>query len=84
MVVLTMMEQRLLVSLLKKPVTSKEQKIYKQRTSFYIACWKLRDIGLISPIPIKINGEKMKLWKLTLDGTIVARILAKDGGYRVK
>jgi hypothetical protein len=77
MVTLTMMEQKLLISLL-KPQTSKEQKIYKQRVSFYGAIWKLRDMGLVANSEIKLDGTTAKLWRLTLDGTIMARILSKE------
>jgi hypothetical protein len=63
---------------LENPICSKTQKIYKQRVSFYNAVWKLRNIGLLTNTTIKQNGIKIKLWRPTLDGTIVARILAKD------
>jgi len=78
MVTLTMMEQNLLKILLKKPLMSSEQKIYKQRVSFYGAIWKLRDMGLVANSEVKLDGTTAKLWKLTLDGTIMARILAKE------
>jgi hypothetical protein len=76
MAVLTMMQQLLLISLLNKPLTSKEQKIYKQRVSFYEAIWKLRDMELVTNTTIESNGKR-KQWKLTLDGTIMAKILSK-------
>jgi hypothetical protein len=72
-----MMEQKLLISLL-KPRTSKEQKIYKQRTSFYGAIWKLRDLGLVANTTLKQNSTITKVWRLTLDGMIMARILSKE------
>jgi hypothetical protein len=72
-----MMEQKLLISLL-KPQTSKEQKIYKQRTSFYGAIWKLRDLGLVTNTEMKLDGTVTKIWRLTLDGMIMARILSKE------
>jgi hypothetical protein len=73
-----MTEQKLLISLLKKPIQSSEQRIYKQRVSFYNAVWKLRDMGLVANSEIKIDGYKSKLWKLTVDGIIMARILSKE------
>jgi hypothetical protein len=73
-----MMQQKLLVCLLKKPLTSAEQKIYKQRVSFYSAIWKLRDLGLVSNSEIKIGETRIKRWRLTLDGTIMAKILSKE------
>jgi predicted transcriptional regulator len=73
-----MMEQKLLISLLKQPVTSIEQKVYLQRVSFYKAIWKLRDAGLVSNQSIDIDDRKGKLWKLTLDGIVMARILSKE------
>jgi hypothetical protein len=75
---LTQKEQLLLLKTLENPISSKNQKIYRQRVSFYKAVWKLRNIGLLTNTTIEQNGIKMKLWKPTLDGVIVARILAKD------
>jgi hypothetical protein len=74
---LTQKEQLLLIKALENPLSSKNQKIYKQRVSFYNAVWKLRNIGLLANTTIKINGIKIKLWKPTLDGIIIARILSK-------
>jgi hypothetical protein len=78
MPLLTMTEQKLLVSLLNKSITSAEQKVYLQRVSFYKAIWKLRDAGLVSNQSIDIDDRKGKLWKLTLDGIVMARILSKQ------
>ena len=78
MPLLTMMEQKLLISMLNKPITSVEQKVYLQRTSFYKAVWKLRDAGLVTNQDISIDDRKGKLWRLTVDGTVMARILQKQ------
>jgi hypothetical protein len=70
-------EQLLLIRMLDLPINFRTQKIYKNRVNFYKAIWKLRDMKLVFNRDIKINGMKAKEWKLTLDGIIVARILAK-------
>jgi hypothetical protein len=68
------MEQKLLISMLKGPTTSRIQKTYRNKTSFYDAIWKLRDAELITN---KTLPNFMKEWKLTTDGEIFAKILAK-------
>jgi hypothetical protein len=72
-----MTQQKLLISMLAKPVTSKDQKIYKHRGNFYESVWLFRDMGLVTNNVVEINGTKRKIWKLTVDGTVMARILAK-------
>jgi hypothetical protein len=87
---LTRKEQELLLVMLKKSITAKEQNIYKSRISFYKAIWKLRNMELIFSNVQNNDGSMMnietgvkwvpgmeKKWKLRRDGTVLARILLK-------
>ena len=74
---LTLHEQKLLVSMLDKPCTSKTQKVYLSRACFYKAIWKLRDAGLVRGKVVEQSDKKIKVWSLTLDGILLARILKK-------
>jgi hypothetical protein len=78
MALLTMTQQKLLISMLNRPVSSKDRKFYRHVVNFYEAVWKFRDMGLATNTVIDANGRKRKLWKLTLDGVIVARVLSKE------
>jgi hypothetical protein len=71
---LTLTEQKLIVSMLKGPITTKTQKTYRNRTSFYDAIWKLRDAYLVKNRVLE-NG--LKEWRLTLDGEFLARVFQK-------
>jgi len=79
---ITKKEQELLVSMLEKPITFKTQNIFKNRCSFYRAIWKLRDMELVYPRQIEVNGRKVKEWRLRLDGVFLARILKKGDENR--
>lgn len=70
---MTISEQKLLVSMLDKRVTTSHRGIYKSKASLYKALWKLRDIGLVKVAKVDDNGAKE--WSHTIDGHIVARIL---------
>lgn len=74
---LTVSEQRLIFSMLNNPITSKTQKIYKNKVSFYRAIWKLRDMELVTCKEITQSHKKIKIWSLTIDGVFLARILKK-------
>jgi hypothetical protein len=74
---LTLMEQKLLIAMSKSPIRSDKQKVYKNRTNFYKAIWKLRDMELIENNDITIDGRKAKEWKLRLDGIFLVKILSK-------
>jgi hypothetical protein len=67
----------LLVAMLKGPVTSRTQKAYANRVSFYKSIWKLRDAEVIRSRELQVDDEKIKEWSLNLDGTLLARMLAK-------
>jgi hypothetical protein len=77
MSILTPKQQKLLISLLDKPLTSKTQNIFKTKESFYKSIWKLRDMELVSAKTIKLSSKEVKEWHLTLDGLVFARILKK-------
>jgi hypothetical protein len=60
-------------------ITIKSQKIYNSKNSFYKAIWKLRDMLLVTNSgKTEIKGREYNLWKLTLDGIFLARILRKS------
>jgi len=67
--------------MLQKPITSSNQNLYKQKLSFYKATWKVKDRELIKYKSFEVNGKKIKEWRLTLDGMILARILIKSDDY---
>jgi hypothetical protein len=68
------MEQKLIISMLREPATTKTQKIYRSTSSYYKALWKLKKAELVSNRKI---DEFSKEWKLTLDGTILAKVFLK-------
>jgi len=71
---MTLMEQKLIIAMYNNPVTSKGQKIYRNKANFYTAVWKLRDAHLIIS---NVTREQMKEWHLTTDGQILARVFMK-------
>jgi hypothetical protein len=77
MSVLTPKQQKLLITLLDKPLTSKTQSVFKTKESFYKTIWKLRDMELVRAKTIRLSSKEIKEWHLTVDGFIFAKILKK-------
>jgi hypothetical protein len=82
MMTLTLLEQKLIIEMGKKPLTSMGQKVYASRVSFYKSMWKMRDADIVRFVDLKVGDRHVKEWRLTMDGQLLALIISKTDGVK--